>query len=53
MGKLFWQGRWENYFGRAGGKIILAGGKIILAGGKIIFAGGKIILAVNPKEHYY
>ena len=29
MGKLFWQvennfGRWENYLGRAGGKIILA-----------------------------
>ena len=36
---------WENYFGRGGGKIILAGGKIILAGGKIILAGGEIILA--------
>ena len=30
VGKLFWQGRWENYL--AGGKIILAGGKIILEG---------------------
>ena len=33
VGKLFWQGRWGNYFGRAGEKIILAGEKIILAGG--------------------
>ena len=31
VGKLFWKGRWENYFGRAGGKIILTGGEIILA----------------------
>ena len=30
VGKLFWQGRWENYFGRW--KIRLAGGKIILPG---------------------
>ena len=39
VGKLFLQFRWENYFGRAGGKIILADGKIILAGGKNIKNG--------------
>ena len=38
-------GKIKNYFGRSGGKIILAGGKIVLAGGKFISAGGKIILA--------
>ena len=37
--------RGENYFGRAGAKIILVDGKIILVSGKIILARGKIILA--------
>ena len=32
-------GKIKNYFGRSGGKIILAGVKIILAGGEIILAG--------------
>ena len=45
--KLFWQGRWENYFSRACGKIILGGAKNILAGqvGKLFYQVGEFILS--------
>ena len=49
----FAYGRWENYFGSAGEKIILAGGKIILAGGEIILTEGEINLTggeIQKKE---
>ena len=40
VGKLFWQGRLENYFRRW--EIILTGGKIILAGMEIFWQVGKL-----------